>query len=333
MHGTFAGTDAIGLFTELSRYAPEFSKALSEFGKGSVNFVVGETGNYTPDYVTTMQTCLSQGQEKTIPVRLINWSGQNNHIARADGAVRLVFELAQVAEQLPSGSWDGKQPRIMLWGHSHGGNVFALLTNLLAADKAERDEFFHAARTFYRPWFWGDTDLPKWQKVRDILEQEDHPVRKLALDVVTYGTPIRYAWDMVSCSKLLHVIHHRSVEGQPEYLAPPVRPDIALSGKQGDFMQQIAIAGTNIAPLPVALRTFLSDWRLDNFLERDLTVANLLTRLKHRMRVPEFGTTLLVEYDEVKWGVHQHLAGHAMYTRSKWLPFHCEQIAKHFYSE
>jgi len=335
VHGTFAGNDALGLLTELARFAPGLSKSLSQLGKRTVDCVAGESGNYTPEFVVALQSALSSGAKRTIPVRLFNWSSQNNHIGRADGAVRLLAELSRVANELVSAQTAGTEPpRMMLWGHSHGGNVLSLITNLLGADGEAREEFFHAARSFYRPWIRREIDMTVWQEVREILGNDDHALRHAALDIVSFGTPVRYGWDAGGYSKLLHFVHHRPSEGDAEFLAPhPIEMRRLLNAEQGDYVQQLGIAGTNFAPNPLALRTLLADWRLDRFLEQDLASERILTRLSHATRVPDEGTTLLVDYDAIEKGLHRHLAGHGVYTRQKWLPFHCREIARRFHGE
>ena len=125
VHGTFVGNDLLGLSTELSRFAPSLSKFISRCGKRVVDLFTGEAGNYTRHFASVFEDRLSTRIEKAIPVRLFHWSSQNNHIARADGAIRLIDELASVAEaERPS---EAEPRRILLWGHSHGGNVLALI--------------------------------------------------------------------------------------------------------------------------------------------------------------------------------------------------------------
>lgn len=333
VHGTFAGSDTLGLLTELARFAPELSQSLGRLGKQTVNAITGESGNYTPEYVTAFETGLSTGAGRTIPVRLFNWSSQNNHIGRADGAVRLVDELARLAAGLPEPQLRAAQPpRVVLWGHSHAANVFALATNLLGSDSQAREEFFHAARSFYQPWLWGETDLPVWESVRQLLGEPDHPLRRLKLDIVTFGGPVRYGWDTAGYAHLLHFIHHRSPPQGVEYQAPtPIEPRRMLGAADGDYVQQIGISGTNLAPNPLALRTFVADWRLDKFLERDVPRESLLTRLGHGTRVPDEGVTLLVDYEKDEGNINYHLLGHAVYTRRKWLPLHCREVAARLY--
>lgn len=102
VHGTFTGNDPLGLLTELARFAPRLSERLRRVAKGAADLVIGETGNYTAGFAARMETALSAGAGRTIPVRRFHWSGQNTHVSRADGAVRLIDELAKLAmTQLP----------------------------------------------------------------------------------------------------------------------------------------------------------------------------------------------------------------------------------------
>jgi hypothetical protein len=360
-HGTFCGNDALGVFTELERWAPRLTASLRRGGKRLFDVIVGETGNYLPSYAARMEKGLNagiEGRESRISVRLFYWSSQNHHIGRADAAVRLIDELARLADSLlasspPRGGREEEaaarftplpQPlsieergadrsRVLLWSHSHGGNAFALLTNLLGADAAARAEFFEAGKYFFRSPWTREADVPVWQRVERILSEPDHPVRRLKLDLVTFGTPIRYGWDTAGYSKLLHVVNHRRIRGRAKHLGPRrLRLCRMLRADEGDYVQQLGIAGSNLPPLPVAMRTFVADRRMRRLVERGLEPEGLLARISRGMRVPAEGTTLLVRYADPACAPWRHLFGHAAYTRSRWLPLHCELAAKSFYS-
>ncbi|NOZ40967.1 MAG: hypothetical protein GXP24_12190 [Planctomycetes bacterium] len=336
VHGTFVGNDLLGLATELSRFAPGLSKKLSRCGKHVVDTFTGEAGNYTHGFAAALEAGLTSGAGQTIPARLFPWSSQNNHIARADGAIRLINELAQHASTSTNTGTNeaSRLSRVQLWGHSHGGNVLALVTQLLGADHDARNKFFQAARSFYQPWIRQTVDMPLWQQVRSLLDDADHPVRKLLLDIVTFGTPIRYGWNANGYAKLLHFIHHRPPPQREEYSAPiPLKLLRARKALDGDYIQQIGIAGTNIMPLPFAVRTLLADWRLDQLLEADVARESIMARLHHGARVPDEGTTLLTDYTEISPWLVRNIAGHGLYTRQKWLPFHCHEITKRFYGD
>jgi hypothetical protein len=222
----------------------------------------------------------------------------------------------------------------MLWSHSHGGNALALLTNLLAADEPTRQEFFEAAGAFHNRSRPHRTHFPVWHRVEQILADPAHPLRGLALDVITFGTPVRYGWDTGGFNNLLHIINHRPHPKKPEHVAPyPPRFGKLLLGAEGDFIQHIGIAGTNLPPIPIAWRTFLADRRLGKLFQRDLAREWLRTRLRRGVRIHHEGTTLLMDYADPARSPHRHLFGHAPYTRSRWMALHCELIAEHFYGK
>ncbi len=336
LHGTFAGNDALGLYTELERFAPRFTASLRRTTKGAFDWLIGETGNYTQAFAERMESALSAGAERPLPVRVFHWASQNHHISRADAAVRLIDELAKIPPPSKGGISDGHdaKPRVLLWSHSHGGNALAILTNLLGADEPTRAEFFEAAGVFHRKSSSRMSHFPVWHRVEQLLADPSHPLRGLAIDVVTFGTPVRYGWDTAGCDKLLHIVNHRAPPKKPSHVAPfPPNLRRLIAGADGDFIQQLGIAGTNLPPLPLAWRTFLADRRLGRLLQRDLPREWLHTRLNRGARVHHEGTSLLVNYADPERWPHRHLFGHAPYTRSRWLALHCELVAEHFYAD
>jgi hypothetical protein len=102
LHGTFCGNDSLGLLTELSRFAPHAAERMRRAVKSGFDLLLGETGNYTSEFAATLEHGLSAGAGRAIPVGRFNWASHNTHIARADGAVRLIDELARVALNLDS---------------------------------------------------------------------------------------------------------------------------------------------------------------------------------------------------------------------------------------
>lgn len=317
VHGTFVGDDASGLLTELSRVLPSAGTPLRRLSKQWVDAVVREHGNYTEAYVRRFEQAINRSGQRRIAARLFRWSSENHHIGRADGAVRLIDELFRT----------GGQP-VMLWGHSHAGNVFALLTNLIAGDDQTVDRFFDAARVYYRWPVFGSVDLAVWDRVRKELHSNRTTLTEKRPVIVTFGTPIRYGWETNGYARLLHFVNHRPQPGYPAYRAPfPPTRDAILKASSGDFVQQIGIAGTNVMPGIIGWRTWWADRRLNALLQPNLPARRLQERLRLGMRVPEEGFTFLVDYGLPDGNVAQHHAGHAVYTDSKWLVFHAGQVA------
>lgn len=317
VHGTFVGDDASGFLTELSRVLPVAGTALRRLSKQWVDTVVREYGNYTEAYVQCFKQAINRTGEKQISVRLFRWSSENHHIGRADGAIRLIDELLRAQRQ-----------RVMLWGHSHAGNLFALLTNLIAGEEQAISRFFKAARPYYRWPLFGSVDLAVWDRVRRELLDHRSVLTEQRPVIVTFGTPIRYGWETNGYARLVHFVNHRPQSGLPECRAAfPPTLDAILNASSGDFVQQAGIAGTNVMPGVIGWRTWLADRRLNALLQPDLPARRLKERLKLGMRVPEEGITFLVDYGLPEGNIARHHAGHAVYTDMKWLCFHAEQVA------
>ncbi len=324
-HGTFVGADALGVLGELARILPSAAQAVERFVPLVLARLTGEAGNYTPEYARLFEAAINARGQTRIPVRVFHWSSENHHLGRADGAVRLIDELA--------GSDFQPGQRVLLWGHSHAGNMLALVTNLLAADPEAVDEFFKAAAIYYRWPLLGAVDIPVWNRVEQLLHRQ-RPLGPAALDVVTFGTPIRYGWDSDGYSRLLHFVHHRPSEGLPAYRAPfPPRLQRVLHAADGDYVQQLGIAGTNICPSVFSWRAWLADRRLHRLLQDEAGDAGVLERFQAGAIVPQEGTTLLVDYGPQQGSLAQHHAGHAVYTRNEWLLFHAEETVRRLYAE
>jgi hypothetical protein len=324
VHGTFVGADVLGLLREVARVSPETAVPLRRLHKQALDAITHDAGNYTPEYATAFEEALNDSGTP-LPVRLFHWSGENVHIGRADGAVRLLYELS-TQEKLRGG-------RVLLWGHSHGGNLFALMTNLLANDQGTNARFFRASRSYYRWPHSGKTDMPVWEHVRKMLNRDKSPLSEVLLDVVTLGTPVRYGWDSDGYASLLHFVNHHPAKGLAEYQAlfPPSIDDV-LSGR-GDTIQQLGIAGTNLALPFWAWRAWLAELRLGRLIQPKIRKRDTLSRLKLGIRAHQEGETLLVDYGPGQGHVGRHVAGHAVYTRRSWLLFHAEQVAQRLYGD
>lgn len=323
VHGTFVGQDMGSVWMELGRWSPSLREVVSRRSKAWVDALLGERGNYSRRYIEWFEQGLNREGVAHIAVESFDWSGENHHFGRADGAVRLIDHLQQRK---------GDQ-RILLWGHSHAGNVFALATNLVAAPAEVRDAFFQAAQVAFRSPVHRGIDVPVWQEVWDRFSREPDSVLGDRLDIVTFGTPIRYGWDAGGYRKLLHLIHHRPVPEREEYLAgfPPSRPGL-MEASEGDVIQQIGIAGTNVVPNILFWRTWSADRRLNRLLQPGQSLRRLKRRLELGMRVPEEGHTVLADYGAISGSIAEHHAGHAIYTLPRWLVFHAEKVVDCFYT-
>ncbi len=318
VHGTIAGTDATGLHRAIFGLLPGLGAQMHSLRKQVVDAIFGDTGNYTDEFVTAFRSGIRSAAPRTRIHRFL-WSGENHHLGRADAAVQLIDELSQL--NLQAGH------RVMLWGHSHAGNVFALLTNLVGSDPATRRLFLDATQDF-QPHGAAE----RWARVRRLLaENNDRPLCQMPIDIVTFGTPIRYGWETRGYDRLLHVINHHVIDAKdPIGLPFPPSAEQILSAATGDYFQQMFIAGTDLPPNPLAFRTRQLNRKLVAVVQREVGGA-LLERLQQGVRVPEEGLTLLVDYAAASPSDARSLAGHGVYTRLDWLPFHLTQVVENFY--
>lgn len=325
VHGTFVGDDALGFLRNLSHVFPAAADVLRRLQKEAFDKITGDAGNYTDALRVLFETAINADapDSQAIPVRLFRWSSENLHIARAHGAVALIDDIASL----------GLSPsdRVLLWGHSHGGNVFALATNLIAASQPVRQRFFRACRSYFRSIKSKRLDFPVWQSIEEKLDN-GLASRLPQLDLVTFGTPIRYGWDSDGYSRLLHFVYHRPCNSLPPYrTAFPPTVDHFFHATGGDYVQHLGVAGTNLTPYIFAWRTWLAEIRLGRFIQRHVRSRDLLARLKCGVRVPDEGETLLVDYGILPDQITRHHAGHAVYTFRRWLVFHAAEIARRFY--
>ena len=303
---------------------PRVSIKLRRLHKHVVDALVGDMGNYTQRYCQRFEELLNVGADRSIRVQTFDWSSQNNHIGRADAAVRLAGQLLDDA--------DRGERHIVLWGHSHAGNVFALLSNLLASNDLRNEDFYRAAASFYGWPLTSVVDAPDWPRLADALNTRQETLRKLKLDIVTFGTPIRYGWDNSGFHQLLHFVNHAPRQSLPDYRTSfPVTLRRMFTAADGDYVQQWGMASTNLIPFPLALRAWCADWRLHRVLQSDVSRWSLWKRLSTGARVHHEGETLLVDYGPQERSVMRHLFGHAVYTRERWLPFHLVEVAHHWY--
>jgi len=346
VHGTFMGSDPIGLQAMLNEMVNRASPSRQLLLRPLVNRLAVQTkrftelltadiANYSLEFCEEFQKLVGDDPEVTLLEP--TWSSENHHLARAGLAVRLLCRI----DEMQAEGFDPEHGRVMLWGHSHAGNAFALLTNLLANDRDSVDRFFTVCGDVL-----GDSGL----RARDILASVDgpHPLAR-GLILVTFGTPVRYGWDVDGCRYLLHLIHHRPFDPEHparalpalqygceeaglEQNAGPVAQSILdiLTARQGDWVQSFAVAGTDLPPvinreqneaLGRLLETGLAEQTPERLADRWKVAC---PRWQTATRMHTDGRNVLAEYAPTRvtrFGpAHQTVLGHGIYTMIEWLP-------------
>jgi hypothetical protein len=343
VHGTFMGDDPFGIVETLKSFAKEvptlaamLNGIADSFAKHTRPFfahLARDLGNYTPGFRDRFQQLV--GDDPRVELMDPSWSSENHHLARADLAVRLLDQLLQ--RPLMAGQ------KTLLWGHSHAGNGFAMLSNLLANDRRAVQKFFSAV---------GPIEGDHWSRVQRALSSSatPHPLAKSVL-VATFGTPVRYGWDTTGVDGLVHLNFHRIFDPQTPERARPLFPLYPLSevlnATWGDWVQTFAIAGTDVPSLPGAraiqelelllegnLEPPVHDW--DTRLIASQRVRNACARWKQGTRCHADGINLLVDYQPSGRILFPNISleaaamGHGVATSVNWLPAHLDAIVKAF---
>jgi len=236
------------------------------------------------------------------------WSSENTHAARLRAAAQLAHHLVEKLDQIESPS----SPRLLLVGHSHAGQVFALLLQMLA-------ECHHAPELISAVGELGE-DV-------DWLALHLDRLRREHIDVVTMGTPVRYGWPTPYRSRLLHIVNHRGSEPRAGRL------DGVPSTRDGDYIQQWGIAGSDLVATSATER--LLNQRLDEILGPGYAPKTWVELLEHRKRVHDGGFTLLVDFKDAATTLSPNCIqtnfGHSVYTRRSMMRFWLSEVVRRFY--
>ncbi|BBM83968.1 hypothetical protein [Candidatus Uabimicrobium amorphum] len=310
VHGTFVGNDPFGTVAYLKKMypdmGPELEQALLDLIKQSNDLILEDTANFTPEYAQIF----SHAVQNKIPCHRYEWSSGGYHWARVKSAILLT---KSIAEEITRRS-EMQGNRILLVGHSHAGQLFALLTNFLENAKGV-DQLMEIAKE-------GGVDV---SQMNNWLEQ----IRKVQLDIVTYGTPPLYGWGKGNY-RLLNIINHRG-EG---HLAGELKLDDILYTTAGDYIQQVGITGSGLESYNVWEQELNEKLYPILGIENDEEQHN--KNIAHRMRIPHYGKTLLVDFkDDGKLlpNCITTLFGHGANTRYEKMLFNTQVIVDRFYSK
>ncbi len=298
----------------------------------ALDYLAQEVGNFTTAYVNKFEQGLQSGGE-TIPCKRYLWSTVNHHVGRVEAVIALIEYLANWTAQLSL----SKEDRLVLVAHGHAGQVLALFSNLMTSGESEiRPRIFEILAKYWEM-------CPSENKSVERLEllykavSEQTSLNGASIDIVTLGTPVRYGWDTDGFGRLLHVVNHRVIRADGKrWLSKMELPQTAWEMPYqtgGDYVQQLAVAGTDAIPDSPEMEQANVDFReifepYDGF-ERWVECARRATRC------PKDGQSLLVEYgvQPKEENPRQHLYGHGCYTHSRGMLFLAEQITKVFYSQ
>jgi hypothetical protein len=291
---------------------------------------IGEAGNFTESYIQSFKNAINKSLPQPITCHRLLWSSEHHHLGRACAAVRLLDELHKhcTEQNLQMGH------RILVQAHGQAGLVLALVSNLLSPSPITGRPKLLGILSNYAEQTNQPALVEAVKRIESLLATTAL-LNGATLDIVTFGTPVRYGWDPSGIGHLLHIVNHRNlrVDGK-SWLAKMELPQVTMEmpiAWGGDYVQELAVAGSDaVTTTESAKAANKMIWEIvepyDGF-ERWLECA------RRAVRFPSEGHCLLVDYKDSTGSTNprEHYFGHAVYTRRHALLFNTAQIDRAFY--
>lgn len=291
---------------------------------------IGDAGNFTDASVESFRKAINTNLTQPISCRRLLWSSEHHHLGRALAAVQLLDTLHRLCTEQGL----GKSHRILVQAHGQAGLVLALASNMLCPSPITgRPKLLNILNAYAEQAH--QSELADAVRRIESLLTTATLLNGVALDIVTFGMPVRYGWDSSGIGKLLHVVNHRNLRTDGKnWLAKMELPQITMEMPMawgGDYVQELAVAGSDAVPtteLGKAANKMV--WEMvepyDGF-ERWLECA------RRAVRFPSEGRCLLVDYKDSTGSTNprDHYYGHAVYTRHHAMLFNLTQIVRTFY--
>ena len=362
LHGSIMGTDVFGVqrLDELGGIKRGYSRgvagldallALMREGSNGISPLLGglkpplanddatkklldeqieDAGNFTNAYLELMRQSLNRGLDHPIHCVRELWSCEHHHLGRAIAAVSMLGRLRDWSDTHKVGQGD----RILVQAHGQAGLVLALVSNLLCmASTSSRTRLLDLLSAFASQVNRPDI-TSTIQRIAPLL-WNGTLLNGAMLDIVTFGMPVRYGWDVSGLGKLLHIVNHRNLRTDGKtWLSKMELPQITMEmpiAWGGDYIQELAVAGSDAVPVTEAAKAAnKAMWEMvepfDGF-ERWLECA------RRAVRIPSEGLGILADYKDStgSTNVRDHYYGHAVYTRLNTMLFNTTEIVQAFY--
>lgn len=296
----------------------------------AIDHQVKDAGNFTEADVNLYAKAVNRSVAESISCRRLLWASEHHHLGRAVATVRLLDALRTLAlqEHLTSGH------RVLIQAHGQAGLVLALASNFLCPSPVTGRTALLGILSSYAAQA-GVADLASTIARLGPHLESGSLLNGAAVDVVTFGTPVRYGWDPSGLGALLHVVNHRNLRTDGKsWLSKMELPQITMEmpiAWGGDYVQELAVAGSDALPsTELATAANKTIWEMvepyDGF-ERWLECA------RRAVRFPSEGRCLLVDYKDSTGSTNprDHYYGHAAYTRRDAMLFNAAHIVKLLY--
>lgn len=291
---------------------------------------ISDAGNFTEVYVQLFRKAINKNLAQPISCVRLLWASEHHHLGRALAAVSLLDELHKLCTQQNL----GKGHRILVHAHGQAGLVLALVSNLLCPSPITGRPKLLIILSDYAEQINQPKVAATVRQIESLLATSSL-LNGVALDIVTFGMPVRYGWDPSGIGKLLHIVNHRNLRTDGKsWLAKMELPQITMEmpiAWGGDYVQELAVAGSDAVPATESGKA--ANKRVWEMVEPYDGFERWLECARRAVRFPSEGRCLLVDYKDSTGSTNprDHYYGHAVYTRRHALLFNTAQIVRAFY--
>ncbi len=291
---------------------------------------IGDAGNCIDADIESFRKAINKNLAEQISCTRVLWSSEHHHLGRALAAVSLLAKLHTLCtnQNLRKGH------RILIQAHGQAGLVLALVTNLLCPSPITGRPRLLTILTDYATQTHHTALVETITRMESMLGTAS-PLHGVTLDIVTFGTPVRYGWDPSGIGKLLHIVNHRTLRTDGKsWLAKMELPQITMempTAWGGDYVQELAVAGSDAVPPTESAKA--ANKRVWEMVEPYDGFERWLECARRAVRFPSEGHCLLVDYKDSTGSTNprDHYYGHAAYTRRHAMLFNMTQIVRVFY--
>ena len=292
--------------------------------------LAGDAANFSSESIAMFQKAVDQHAGGRLRTTRYIWTSLNHHLGR----VKAAFDLIDFIEEWVKNLTLAPQERVLLQAHGHAGQLLGLVSNLISPEESSnRQILFQVLADHYERNQDQELSTDRLENLYRRLTEQPF-LGGAALDIVTYGTPVRGGWDLTGIGHLLHFVNHRPVRGDgKQWLAKLELPQIAweipmISG--GDYVQQLALAGSDRSL--ESPESELVNQEIREIVEPYDGFERWLECVRRGTRCQNDGKCLLIDYEvNGNDSPRSHLFGHGCYTEKRAMLFNTSQIIEQLY--
>ena len=275
LHGTFAGIYPLGVAE-----VPLLRHVSGHLGRMIKRQIRGK-GYVEQNVIANLNAA--------VPTQTIDWSGENHHLGRLNGAYRLLLDLT------PS-----KAGTLLVMGHSHAAQLMAMVQHMRLQTDTGLKLLSFASRLGFD---------------EKTLAAKAHSLRPQSFHWVTLGSHLRLDFPVPKQDFLCHFLNIKTSTLAFDFITP-----------RGDWIQRIAAEGSDFSPSLPKHREL--NRALNQILDEGMSPGIWFKNMRGGVKIGNQGVSFLLDYGDSTTpiiGSVKSLWGHGVYFSEQAIYFQIYQ--------